>query len=132
MKCDELKVYEEMEDYVGYDDYTPTEMYDKSEVDAAIDELKREHHKERHEYIDMVSQNKAKLVEQESENRRQKRALWLARADRAMMTLDYFTLKCRWFKDYMKVEPPGCDVKMISKWANISRKCRVKAEEYYK
>lgn len=32
----ELKVYEEMEDYVGYDDYTPTEMYDKSEVDKFI------------------------------------------------------------------------------------------------
>ena len=66
----------------------------------------------------------------EAENRRLKRALWLSRADRAMMTLDYFTLKCRWFKDYMKVEPPKCDVKMVHKWANIERKCRAKAEEY--
>lgn len=62
--------------------------------------------------------------------KRLKRALWLARADRAMMTLDYFTLKCRWFKDYMKVEPPKCDVNMVHKWANIERKCLKKAEEY--
>lgn len=66
----------------------------------------------------------------ETENRRLKRALWHSRADRAIMTLDYFTLKCRWFKDYMKVEPPKCDVNMVHKWANIERKCRAKMEEY--
>ena len=62
--------------------------------------------------------------------KRLKRALWLARADRAIMTLEYFTLKCKWFKDYMKTEPPKCDVKKIHKWANIERKCRAKAELY--
>lgn len=36
----ELKVYEEMEDFVGYEDDTPTEMYDKSEADKVIAELK--------------------------------------------------------------------------------------------
>ena len=104
MKCEELEVYEDIDDYIGYDD-TPPMMYEKSEVDAAIEELK-------------------------DENRKLKRALWLARADRAMMTLDYFTIKCRWFKDYMKVEPPQCDVKMVHKWANVERKCRAKAKEY--
>lgn len=39
MKCDELKVYEDIDDYIGYDD-TPLMMYEKSEVDAAIAELK--------------------------------------------------------------------------------------------
>lgn len=70
------------------------------------------------------------IAEKDAENRRLKRALWLARADRAIMTLEYFTLKCRWFKDYMKVEPPKCDVKMVHKWANIERKCRAKAEKF--
>lgn len=36
-----------------------TRVYIKSDVDAAIDELKAEHHKERHEYIEMVAQLKA-------------------------------------------------------------------------
>lgn len=72
----------------------------------------------------------AVLAEKDAEIRRLKRALWLTRADRAIMTLDYFTLKCRWFKDYMKVEPPGCNVKMVHKWANVERKCRAKTEEY--
>ncbi len=32
----ELKVYEELEDYVGYDNDTPTEMYNKVEADKFI------------------------------------------------------------------------------------------------
>lgn len=44
MKCDELKVYEDLDDYIGYDD-TPPMMYEKSEVDAAIAELKAENRK---------------------------------------------------------------------------------------
>lgn len=71
----------------------------------------------------------AESVDAGMENRRLKRALWLARADRAIMTLDYFALKCRWF-NYMKVEPPKCDVNMVHKWANIERKCRAKAKQY--
>ena len=42
----ELKVYEEMEDYVGYDDDTPTEMYAKSEADKVFAKLKENHKKE--------------------------------------------------------------------------------------
>ena len=42
----ELKVYEEMEDYVGYDDDTPTEMYAKSEADKVFAKLKESHKKE--------------------------------------------------------------------------------------
>ena len=44
MKCDKLKVYEDIDDYIGYDD-TPPMMYEKSEVDAAIAELKAENRK---------------------------------------------------------------------------------------
>ena len=118
MKCDELKIVENPIECGLY--------YDKSEVDAAIAELKealQESENARYEAG-------ADAADYYQENRRLKRALWLARADRAIMTLDYFTLKCRWFKDYMKVEPPQCDVKMVHKWANIERKCRAKAEQY--
>ena len=64
MKCDKLKVYEDIDDYIGYDD-TPPMMYEKSEVDAAIAELK-------------------------DENRRMIRALWLARAERAKWQSLYY------------------------------------------
>lgn len=56
MKCDELKDYD-------YDPDFPFKsrgrFYDADDVEAAIDELKAEHHKERHEYIEMVAQLKA-------------------------------------------------------------------------
>jgi len=62
MKCDELKDYD-------YDPDFPFQsrgrFYDADEVENAIDELKAAHHKERHEYIEMVAQLKAKLAEQE-------------------------------------------------------------------
>jgi len=59
MKCDELKPITITDECGSY------RVYNKSDVDAAIDELKAEHHKERHEYIEMVAQLKAKLAEQE-------------------------------------------------------------------
>ena len=55
MKCDELKVYHCNEWHNEY-----TEFYMKSDADAAIDELKSAHHKERHEYIKMVVDLKEK------------------------------------------------------------------------
>ena len=56
MKCDELKVYHCNEWHNEY-----TEFYQKYDVDAAIDELKAAHHKERHEYIKMVAELKKEI-----------------------------------------------------------------------
>ena len=121
MKCDELK-YEKLGDMMPFYPRS-TLVIRKQFVDAAIAELKAK-------LEDVQATSYAESVDTGMENCRLKRALWLSRADRAMMTLDYFTLKCRWFKDYMKVEPPQCDVKMVHKWANVERKCRANAEEY--
>ena len=63
MKCDKLKAIESATAVIE----NVHLVYRKSEVDSAIDELKREHHKERHEYIDMVAQLKAKLEVKELE-----------------------------------------------------------------
>ena len=61
MKCDELKDYD-------YDPDFPFQsrgrFYVADEVEAAIDELKAEHHKERHEYIKMIAELKQKLQDQ--------------------------------------------------------------------
>ena len=136
MKCDKLKA----EPMIINDDYTAL-YYAKESVDAAIDELKREHHKERHEYIDMVAQLKAKLVEQESENRKLKRALWLARASEAKKEVNYWT--CQDESSYAIVDfnvrhetivsykaPHQRPYKWILIWENVERKCRAKAESY--
>jgi hypothetical protein len=132
MKCDELEKFDAASNADLSAGYDHRYAYDADEVDAAIAELKAENERlkkceiwmKQHFYCEEV------IACESAKNRRLKRALWLARADRAMMTLDFFTLKCRWFKDYMKVEPPKCDVKMIHKWATVQRKCRAKAEQY--
>ena len=124
MKCDELEKFDAASNADLSAGYDHRYSYEADEVDAAIAELKQK-------LEDAQATAYAESVDAGMENRRLKRALWLARAERAMMTLDYFTLKCRWFKDYMKVEPPKCDVNMVHKWANIERKCRAKAEQYH-
>lgn len=142
MKCDELKTYGMNDPEVG-DEY---EMYKVSEVDAAIAELKAEHHKERHEYIEMVAQLKAKLedakatayaesVDAGMENRRLKRTLWLARARnarnmKAYENLDNYTSNhqsrnSRW--NYISSQRYDC---WFYAWEKVERKCLKKAEEY--
>ena len=139
MKCDELKVYHCNEWHNEY-----TEFYMKSDVDSAIDELKAEHHKERHEYIKMIAELKQKLknakatayaesVDVGMENRRLKRALWIARAKtaKAMKATDnlnnYLSIheNSKWFGIYAtRIDT------WYYKWDDVERKCRVKAEEY--
>ena len=162
MKCDELKVYEEIEDYVSYDNDTPTEMYDKSEVDAAITELKAENErlsndldKERSETIKYMDElcNAKNEIERLTIDKRNvelradaadsaieklkkkmddyhlmsdirrakikelKRALWMARAERAKWESLYY-----WYAISDKYKS--------RKFDEVERKCRAKAEEY--
>ena len=137
MKCDELKAFN-MPRYAR--GFTTFKVYPKDEVDTAIDELKREHHKERHEYIEMVAQHKAKLVEQESENRKLKRALWLARAKRATEKADSFidikVTYCGVCNINNSVYPEKnarrmltCD-EWLDVWTNVWEKSLKKAKEY--
>lgn len=67
--------YDELEADVTFVFGEECRAYNADKVDAAIDELKREHHRERHEYIEMVAQLKKKLVEHEAENERLNREL---------------------------------------------------------
>ena len=50
------------------------EVYPKSDVDAAIDELKSAHHKERHEYIKMIAELKQKVGAEETRLNRKRQA----------------------------------------------------------
>ena len=116
MKCDELQ-YERLGD-ANKTYPASTLIIRKQFVDAAIDELKREHHKERHEYIDMVAQLKAKLVEQESENRKLKRALYKACANWADVVA------------FEETEGIGHDNIVAERWRKMERKCLKKAKEF--
>lgn len=104
MKCDELKAYtyDDMLDGVADVD---AEFYLKDEVDAAIAELK-------------------------AENRRQIRALWLARAERAVaeQTVD------EWSR-YKEKHPFGSWREdpfeyWVQAWIYVEKLFRKKAEEY--
>ena len=168
MKCDELKPINITDECGSY------RVYNKSDVDAAIDELKAEHHKERHEYIKMIAELKQKLQDQciscpvkmqeddvvaelkqkledakasayaESvdagmENRRLKRALWIARAERASdkARIFYFaetcgvTLNIDGFSNKEKGHSRMCTASWWKiTWLKVERKCRAKAKEY--
>ena len=130
MKCDELKVYHCNEWHNEY-----TEFNLKSDVDAAIDELKAAHHKERHEYIKMIAELNAEInrkedvgkrwfkrcMEARAENVKLKRALWIARAEIAHKKIDEY------WPDYCHNAHSRI---ALLKWEEVERKCRAKAEEY--
>ena len=110
MKCDELEpVFVDMTGNIVANELG--ELYYKPEVDAAIAELKQKLESvQASMYCDVVDAN--------MEIRRLKRALWIARAERAktehLSKIMYSTL----YRDF------------IAKWVNVERKCRAKAEQY--
>ena len=145
MLCDERKVYVPQDRPWGLEPEEGGKLveeetcYLKSDVDAAIDELKTEHHKERHKYIEMVDilrREKAELkqkledvqasmyadvVDANMEIRRLKRVLWLARAQRANE---------HYHRYHGKFLCSLEDIPEYIKWEKVERKCRAKAEEY--
>ena len=139
MLCDELKVYVPQDGPWGLEPEEGGKLveeetcYLKSDVDAAIAELKKK-------LEDVQASAYAESVDAGMRERNLKRALWLARAKRAgdraitfndfvylgdterniSMTLARTWMKCRLLKpsEWSKV------------WNNVERKCRAKAEEY--
>ena len=109
MKCDELKAYKADVTIPVYGTIADAEVYLKDNVNAAIEELKtalNESEEARYEAG-------ADAADYYQENRRLKRALWLARAYRG--------------RDNSILYPSKF---MRNVWDNVERKCRDKAEEY--
>ena len=116
------------------------EVYSKSEVDEVIAEKDKEIAELKQKLEDAKATAYTESVDAGMENRKLKRALWLARADRAKdrattcndfaylgdtereinMSLARTWMKCRMLKpsEWSKV------------WNNVERKCRAKAEAY--
>ena len=114
MKCDELKA-EQWLDYSG----EPKPCYPKATVDAAIEELKAKLESvQASMYCDVVDAN--------MENRRLKRALWLARAEWARSSaLSYHLIESHPDKDVSATYK-----RKANKWEKAKDKCLKKAEEY--
>ena len=107
----------------------PSEVYLKSEVDAFITELKDEIKRKEGVEIRWFE----RCIEARTENRKLKRALWIARAKiaKAMKAVDnldnYLSLhkNSKWFGIYAtRIDT------WYYKWDNVERKCLKKAEEY--
>lgn len=105
----------------------PSGYYKKPEVDKAIDELKTEHHRERHEYIEMVAQLRRENAELKATERRLKRALWIARAKRAIEKIAWFKL---WNASISTMNPEDGARQEFDKWKKNLGKLLAKAEEY--
>lgn len=158
MKCDRLKVYVPQDGPYGLEPEEGGKLveeetcYLKSDVDAAIDDLKTAHHKERHEYIRMIADLKEKLedakatayadsVDAGMRERKLKRALWLARAEKAKTAKNMFDILWK-FASREKVGVTGCAHKIkgaktlkepkffFAKFQIAENKCIEKAEEY--
>lgn len=118
MKYHELKAYiAPTADGKGLADY-----YLKSDVDAAIDELKAEINRK-----EGVGQRWfERCMEARTENIRLKRALWLARAEWARSSaLSYHLIESHPDKDAAATYK-----RKANKWEKVKDKCRSKAERY--
>lgn len=162
MKCDELKVHKAYNRWIDEEMPTPNddlicnEVYLKDEVDAAIAELKQKLQDQciscpvKMQEDDVVAELKQKLedakatayaesVDAGMENRRLKRSLWLARAERASdkARIFYFAETCGvklnidGYSNKEKEHSRMCTSRWWRlTWLKVERKCRAKAEEY--
>ena len=120
MKCDELESFTAETFGDG-----KCEMYEAVEVDAAIAELKQK-------LEDAKASHYAEMVDAGMRERRLKRALWIARAERAKdRKYKYETWERN---ERKKFNWDGDLIAIVSikarKWRSVEIKCIKKAEEY--
>lgn len=109
--------------------------------DKEIAEIKQQYNDMDIVHTVHIAKMNAKIEELESNERRLKRALWLARASEASKEVNYWT--CQDESSYAIVDfnvrhetivsykaPHHRPYKWILIWENVERKCRAKAEEY--
>lgn len=135
MKCDKLQARTIYVDCLG----RTIVYFDPYEVNEAVKELKQKLQDQciscpvKMQEDDVVAELKQKLEDAKStaytesvdagmENRRLKRALWLARAERAVAKQAYYDILSRGISSERG--------EMYDMWNNVERKCRAKAEEY--
>ena len=137
LKCDKLNAYKGDVTIPVYGTIADAEVYLKEKADEAIEELKtalNESEEARYEAG-------ADAADYYQENRRLKRALWLARALRAEARKNYWYARSihegderLWSIDGSEVKYIGCikrnNFDWLKIWCEVEIKCRAKAEEY--
>ena len=118
MKCDELKA----ETIVPQGCIITLQMYPKAEVEAAIAELKNK-------LDDAQAKIYADSIDAWKRERRLKRALWLARAERNKALGAIVHCQGAWY-DTLETKQSAKFWNKGGKLLNASKKCRAKAEEY--
>lgn len=130
MKCDGLTIYDD-------------QWYDKSEVDAAIAELKAKLEtvnelvktsKDMHDHAieSLKASHYAEMVDAGMRERRLNRALWIARAELCRrLDIDRYLRNHRnsWYNENCLTWDDSC-VAMDVKMCKAESKCQAKAEEY--
>lgn len=153
MKCDELKsLVFSIADLAYVDEVHVTKnfqnphdhaVYKATEVDEAIEELKAENERLKKCEIWMMQHFYCEEVIacESAKNRQLKRALWLARAERARARKNYWYVrsihegdKYLWSIDGSAVKYIGCikrnNFEWLKIWSEVECKCLAKAEEY--
>jgi hypothetical protein len=122
MKCDELEKFDAASNADLSAGYNHRYAYEADEVDSAIAELKEALHESENARYEAG----ADAADYYQENRKLKRALWLARAEWARSSaLSYHLIESNPDKDVSAT----CKRK-ANKWEKAKDKCLKKAEEY--
>ena len=134
MKCDELKPIHVPAEMCG--EITLVEAfdyYDRKPVDEAIAELKAENErlkKELWEADERAIDAGATSVEKMEETKSTRRALWLARAERAKTTAKIYSQEASLIllKEHYPKSCGFCYI-MNNKWKKVEQLCRAKAKD---
>jgi hypothetical protein len=120
MKCDELEKFDATSNADLSAGYDHRYAYNADEVDEAIEELKAK--------LESVQASAyADSVDAGMRERRLKRALWLARANRAIEKIAWFKL---WNASISTMNPEDGARQEYDKWKKNLGKFLAKAEEY--
>lgn len=133
MKCDELEEW-----YAGQ--FSPSaRVYGALYVNEAIAELKAENERLKQKLENVQASMYCDVVDANMENRRLRRALWIARANRADGEFIYWCARFAVESGYTKADIRGYPitkrklrtiVEWMKVWKNVRSKCLKKAEEY--
>jgi hypothetical protein len=122
MKCDELEKFDAASNADLSAGYNHRYAYEADEVDSAIAELKEALHESENARYEAG----ADAADYYQENRKLKRALWLARAEWARSSaLSYHLIESHPDKDVSATYK-----RKANKWEKAKDKCLKKAEEY--
>ena len=127
MKCDELKAYKGDVYIPVYGSIADADVYLKKDADKAIAELKDVIHELQVDLEGAKATAYADSVDAGMRERRLKRALWIARANRAIEKIAWFKL---WNASISTMNPEDGARQEFDKWKKALGKFLKKAEEY--